>query len=59
MIACTKIPKGNLIDHVLQQDAKVGLNELIFSLDPLQSGVYVVKVKANGKQLIEEKVVKY
>lgn len=51
--------KGNLIDHVLQQDAKVGLNELIFSLDPLQSGVYVVKVKANGKQLIEEKVVKY
>ena len=51
--------KGNLIDHVLQQDAKSGLNELVFSLEPLQSGVYIVKVKANSKEIVKEKVVKY
>lgn len=50
--------KGNLVDHVFQQEAKTGVNELIFSLDPLASGTYIVKVKANGKEIIEEKVVK-
>lgn len=51
--------KGNLVDEVLQQNTKTGINELVFSLEPLQSGVYIVKVKANGKQIVKEKVVKY
>lgn len=51
--------KGNLIDEVLRQDTKLGVNELIFSLEPLERGHYIVKVKANGKEIITEKVVKY
>lgn len=51
--------KGNLVDDVLNLEAKPGVNELVFSLEPLPSGVYIVKVKANGKQIIKEKVVKY
>lgn len=51
--------KGNLIDNVLELNAKEGVNELMFSLEPLEAGVYIVKVKANGKEIIKEKVIKY
>lgn len=49
---------GRKVASLLQTQGKKGLNELNFSLAPLAQGIYLVKIIANDKELLKEKVVK-
>jgi hypothetical protein len=49
---------GRVVSDLIQRNAKEGLNELVFSLLPLNVGNYVLKIEAGGKEIVNEKIVK-
>ncbi len=49
---------GRMVTDLLQRNAKQGLNEVVFSLLPLSVGEYILKIEANGKEIVNEKIVK-
>ncbi|MGB0882944.1 MAG: T9SS type A sorting domain-containing protein [Vicingaceae bacterium] len=49
---------GRIVTDLIQRKAKKGLNELVFSLLPLNVGTYVLKIEANGNEIVNEKIVK-
>ena len=49
---------GKMVADLMQRTAKKGLNELSFSLSPLTVGNYVLKIEADGKEIVSEKIVK-
>lgn len=50
--------QGKMVAKVIDRDGKAGLNELIFQLSPLRMGQYVLRIYADGKELLEEKMIK-
>ncbi|MCB0820309.1 MAG: T9SS type A sorting domain-containing protein [Bacteroidetes bacterium] len=49
---------GRLVAELIQTQAKQGLNELQFNLFPLAQGVYFVRLTADGKEILSERLVK-
>src|SRR5690606_38867374 len=39
--------EGKMVAKLIDEDAKAGLNELIFHLSPLKAGQYVLRIYAN------------
>ncbi|MDF1673787.1 MAG: T9SS type A sorting domain-containing protein [Vicingaceae bacterium] len=50
---------GRLVTDLIQRNARKGLNELVFSLTPLAVGNYVLKIDADGEEILNEKISKY
>lgn len=50
--------RGSYSETILKEKAKSGQNELVFSLAPLQEGVYYVRILADDNTILTEKVVK-
>lgn len=51
--------QGRIVHRLIEQNAKKGLNELLFSLEPLLIGTYIVKVLSADTAIVTEKIVKY
>lgn len=51
--------QGNMVAQLIDRAGSAGLNELIFQLAPLRAGEYVVRVYADDKILMVEKMIKY
>ncbi|MCO6501196.1 MAG: T9SS type A sorting domain-containing protein [Vicingus serpentipes] len=49
---------GRKVADILQQSARKGLNELNFSLAPLKSGNYILKIEGEGVEIMNKKIVK-
>ena len=49
---------GRLVTDLIQRNAKKGLNELVFSLLPLNVGEYILRIEADGKEIVNEKIIK-
>ncbi|MDG1476404.1 MAG: T9SS type A sorting domain-containing protein [Vicingaceae bacterium] len=49
---------GKIVTDLIKRTAKEGLNELVFSTLPLNAGNYVLKIEANGKEIVNQKIVK-
>lgn len=49
---------GRKVADLMQRNAKEGLNELVFSTLPLNTGAYVLKIEADGKEIVNEKILK-
>lgn len=50
---------GNRVGILLNQVAKKGHNELVFSVGPLKNGQYIIKIDADGTEILSEKIVKH
>ena len=50
---------GNLIKELYQDEAKSGSNVFSFSMEPLRIGTYIVKITADDKAILQEKIIKY
>ncbi|PWH86903.1 T9SS type A sorting domain-containing protein [Brumimicrobium oceani] len=50
--------RGRLVKKLETLAAKKGLNEYVFSMLPLSSGVYTIQVLTNGKVIQKEKIIK-
>lgn len=50
--------QGNMVAKVIDRQGTAGLNELIFQLSPLRIGQYVLRIYADDKELLEEKMIK-
>jgi len=49
---------GKIVTDLIKRLAKEGLNELVFSALPLNAGNYVLKIEADGKEIVNQKIVK-
>lgn len=49
---------GKLITQLIESNTKQGTNQLVFSLEPLNQGMYILKIYADGKSILTQKVVK-
>jgi hypothetical protein len=50
--------QGKLIDLLLEKNAKKGLNEFSFSIEPLATGTYIVLITSEGKTIEKFKITK-
>ena len=50
---------GRMVADLLHRNAKTGLNEIVFSLLPLSAGEYILKIEADGNEIVTEKILKY
>ncbi len=50
--------QGKLMYLIYDRQVKAGSNELVFSLAPLTTGEYILKVYAGSKEILTEKIVK-
>lgn len=49
---------GNLVAILLEEEAKNGLNQLVFSVETLAQGVYHLVIFADNEQIFQEKILK-
>jgi hypothetical protein len=49
---------GKKVADLVQAQAKSGLNEIQFNLDPLAQGLYFLRLSADGKEFLTERFVK-
>lgn len=49
---------GKLVAEIINSEAKKGLNELQFFLDPLAEGIYFIRIFTDGKELLSERIIK-
>ncbi|MEX1190243.1 MAG: T9SS type A sorting domain-containing protein [Bacteroidia bacterium] len=49
---------GKLVAEIIKSDAKKGLNELQFNLDPLAEGVYFLRIFSDNELIMSERLVK-
>ncbi len=50
--------KGQLVDQIIETNARAGLNELFFDLLPLSQGTYILQVLAGDEVILSEKIIK-
>jgi hypothetical protein len=49
---------GRLVARIAERNAKKGLNELVFSTEPLADGIYSVRIETENSILVSERLLK-
>jgi hypothetical protein len=49
---------GKLVSELIKSNAKKGLNELQFFLDPLAEGIYFIRIFTDGEEVFSERIIK-